>query len=335
MQILSVIILSSSILSLGLGIFVFFNNPSKKLNQIFALFSFLISLFIYINFIWSLEGTINSFWAKVAYSLAPAFLTLFFFWTLEFCNKKIKKIDFGLMFLSGIFFSISPFLGNFFLADSVSLMGYANAETETREPMTGPFFPLYVAFLLFVMARLIYILLASYKKADGSAKKQIAYVLAGGIISAVVGVAVSAVLPLFGIVQFSFLDAPGTLFLLLFTALAITRYHLFDLKLILTEISVFATGIVLAIFPFLMPTDFLRISSIVLLLFFSINGYLLIKYARNELKTKETLEQKVAERTKELAERNEELEKFYKLTIGREVRMAELKEKIKGLEEKN
>jgi hypothetical protein len=46
--------------------------------------------------------------------------------------------------------------------------------------------------------------------------------------------------------------------------------------------------------------------------------------------SKEELEQskKIAE------ERAAELEKWYKLTIGREVRMAELKEKIKEMEEK-
>ncbi|MCD6528528.1 hypothetical protein J7K44_02725, partial [bacterium] len=36
----------------------------------------------------------------------------------------------------------------------------------------------------------------------------------------------------------------------------------------------------------------------------------------------------------EIEKRKEELEKFYKLTVGRELRMIELKKKIKELEEK-
>jgi len=48
----------------------------------------------------------------------------------------------------------------------------------------------------------------------------------------------------------------------------------------------------------------------------------------------QNLEERVKERTKELQERIEELEKFHKLTVGRELKMAELKEKIKELEEK-
>ncbi|MGM0482881.1 MAG: HAMP domain-containing protein [Patescibacteria group bacterium] len=46
-----------------------------------------------------------------------------------------------------------------------------------------------------------------------------------------------------------------------------------------------------------------------------------------------SLEDKVEERTKELQDRVDELEKFHKLTTGRELKMIELKEKIKELEE--
>lgn len=48
----------------------------------------------------------------------------------------------------------------------------------------------------------------------------------------------------------------------------------------------------------------------------------------------ESLEKKVEERTKELQERIDELEKFRKLTVGRELRMVELKEEIERLKEK-
>ena len=46
-----------------------------------------------------------------------------------------------------------------------------------------------------------------------------------------------------------------------------------------------------------------------------------------------SLDQKVKERTKELQERINELERFHKLTIGRELRMAELKKEIEKKEE--
>jgi len=45
-------------------------------------------------------------------------------------------------------------------------------------------------------------------------------------------------------------------------------------------------------------------------------------------------EKTIAERTKELEERVKELERFYKLTVGRELKMIELKKEIKRLDQK-
>jgi len=49
---------------------------------------------------------------------------------------------------------------------------------------------------------------------------------------------------------------------------------------------------------------------------------------------KAELEERVKERTKELQEKVEELEKFQRLAVGRELRMIELKEEVKRLREK-
>lgn len=61
-------------------------------------------------------------------------------------------------------------------------------------------------------------------------------------------------------------------------------------------------------------------------------GYFLAFSDITETKAlRENLEQKVEERTKELQERVEELEKFHKLTVGRELKMMELKKEIKEM----
>ena len=64
-------------------------------------------------------------------------------------------------------------------------------------------------------------------------------------------------------------------------------------------------------------------------------GYFIGIYDITEFKAlQQNLEERVKERTKELQEKLEELEKFRKLTEGRELKMVELKEKIRKLEEK-
>lgn len=52
-------------------------------------------------------------------------------------------------------------------------------------------------------------------------------------------------------------------------------------------------------------------------------------------KLQTSLEEQVAEKTKELQEKLKALERFTKLTVGRELKMVELKSKIKELEIKN
>ena len=57
-----------------------------------------------------------------------------------------------------------------------------------------------------------------------------------------------------------------------------------------------------------------------------------LKKSRKELKEyNKELEKKVNERTKALGNRVKELERFHNLTVGRELKMMELKEKIKEL----
>ncbi len=60
-----------------------------------------------------------------------------------------------------------------------------------------------------------------------------------------------------------------------------------------------------------------------------------LKKSRAELEGySKTLEKKVKDRTKELESKNKELETFNKLAIGRELKMIELKKKIKELQDK-
>ena len=62
-------------------------------------------------------------------------------------------------------------------------------------------------------------------------------------------------------------------------------------------------------------------------------GYFVALFDITEIKKfREELDEKVKERTKELQEKINELEKFHELTVGRELKMIELKKEIERLE---
>jgi len=113
------------------------------------------------------------------------------------------------------------------------------------------------------------------------------------------------------------------------------RDKLFGIKVILVEIFVGLMGASLAVMPFFM--DFLWQQAMLAVLFamFCIFGYLLIKGTIKECQEKEILEQKVAERTKELEAAKLNLEEANStLEIRVQARTRELKELNRTLEQK-
>ncbi|MGB4253565.1 MAG: HAMP domain-containing sensor histidine kinase, partial [Minisyncoccales bacterium] len=76
----------------------------------------------------------------------------------------------------------------------------------------------------------------------------------------------------------------------LIIAFAILRYHLFDIRIILTELLVGIMGILLLVLPLIVPTNELKILATVLFLLFCIFGYLLIKTTHEQIQKKEELE---------------------------------------------
>jgi len=184
-----------------------------------------------------------------------------------------------------------------------------------------------------------YLLFSEMKKekSDPVRKQQLNFVFWGILITFISG-SINFLLDFVTIPLYYNLLIP---FYLVFIGYAIVRNELFNIKVIATEMLVGIMGFILLVFPFLMPDNNLRMLAEILFIVYCFIGYLLVKTTMEEVNAKETFEQMVQERTKELAEANKglqerqaEVEKWYNLTIGRELRMAELKEKIKEIEEK-
>lgn len=334
MDTLSLINLFSLTGSLALSIFVYFKDPGKKLNRLFALFCLITSIWIATNFIDSVNYS-HELWFRTTYALAPIVIASAVAWVIELCRWKTKTIYAILILFFCALCSLLPFAGNLLFRYLVD-----------GNFIPGTLFVLYFAYFAVLVIYLFYILIKTYSRSKGAEKLQIGYVMVGILFPGTVGIISSALLPMLGISIFTNIDSPSMLFFTLLTAFAITRYHLFEAKIILSEILVGATGIFLFFLPFIIDSPGLKAITLLGFLTYIAFGYYLVKTIHEERRRKERaerfaegvekfnelLEASVAQRTKKLQEKTDELEKFYKLSIGRELEMAELKNKIREME---
>jgi signal transduction histidine kinase len=295
MGILEVFILLAGIGNVFLGFFVFSKAPHKKINRIFGIFSGVTALWILSNLMGSIQP--HPFWVKMGYALGALIPFVALFWVLELCGKKFHKIN--LILIIGLLFSLSSFTN--LVVANIKRVYLGGFEGETG--------PLFIPFWIYISGLLIFItytLLSEYWRATGILKIQISYVIIGAILYIGTVLIASFILPLFGIKEFIPLDSPSSLFLLFFTTLAITKYHLFGIKVILTEILIGAMGLILLVLPLLMPTTSLKVLTFTIFFLFLIFGYFLIKATHEEEKRREEAE-KMAVRERALRIKTEKL----------------------------
>jgi signal transduction histidine kinase len=237
----------------------------------------------------------NIIWLKAGYAFGALVPVSAFFWVLILCNKKIsKKWSLSLSLLALIFFIAS-------LTDELVVSKVTKVYVGGYQGSFGPLFPAYSIFMTMIVGLLIYTLLKSYIKSGGLLKTQLSYALLGAILWGGTSVIVSFIFPLIGLMIFVPLDSITVTSFLVLTALAITRYHLFEVKVILTEILIIAMGLVLIFLPFSMPTVTLRFLTTAVLFLFLIFGFLLIQATHNEVRRKEEAERLLKAKTEFLS----------------------------------
>jgi len=161
---------------------------------------------------------------------------------------------------------------------------------EGYELTTGiglyPLFFIIGSFLILALVNLI----KKYFILDGIYKIQLKYLFIGIFLTFIIGFTTNAILAALNIYNYVWVGPAVTVIFVIFTSFAITRYHLFEIKVILTEFLVGSMGIVLTILPFFMPSAPLRFLTGAILFLFLIFGFLLIKATHEEVSRKEEAE---------------------------------------------
>jgi hypothetical protein len=325
--------------SFFLGLFVYLKNRKASLNKVFVLFCLSVAGWSGLYFFWLISGTTksNALLLARALNVAAIFIpiTYFHFITvfLNIYQKKKRLVNLGYLF-------------SFFLL----LSGFSSLFVRDVEPiLLFPWYPkagvTYHFFILMFFSFIVYswyLMYEAIKNTTGIVNRQIKYVLIGSLIGFIGGS--TNFFPVYDVPIPPLANGLVLIYVILIT-LAILRYHLFDIKLILTELLVGIFSILLFVQIFLSNSTWQYLWNMAVFIIFLFFGYLFIKSILKEIRIK----QKIGEASWKVLEQGEVVsENFKKVTSDRERLLKEwflsdvnkeletnsLRNKVKELEEK-
>jgi len=322
MNLFALFSLINGILATFFGLFVYLKNWKNSVNKKFFLMSIGVAIWSFSYVKWlsmpTEEGAL--FWTRMLNFFGTLIPIFYLHWILAFLNLDRQKrgiIIFGyvLTFIF-LFFSFTPYY-----IESVK-----HVLSFPYWPQAGP---LYICFIILGYIGLvgygIFQLFKARKVSQKEKRNQIDYIILGSILGfgggatnfpLMLGI---SLIPPFGqplVSVYSFLFM-----------IAILKYHLFDVRVILTELLVAVMGVLLLINVFISKgfSEYLRQGTIFLL--FCIFAYYFIKATHEEEKRREKIE-KLAIQERALRARAEKMVKQEVEMVRKEAEMKEEAEKM-------
>ena len=277
-----------TIVGLWLAFWVYFTDNKARINRIFFIFT--IFLILWTSFPYFFNLPISEFTAlllvKLAYGTTAFFFIPFYFFVIYF-PRKTK----GRPFLNNIVYSIGIFL--FFFASFTNLH-IENIEIKEWgvSPIFGPGKLVYFGLISFLILLVVFLLLEKYKYLLKKEKLQIQYVLAGIYIFVILNVIFNIIFPIwFNTLEYYIFGNYSAIFLLGFTAYAITKHELMGIKTLLTQVLIVIISLILLVDVILLSDNItmqlLKIGILLAFLYFS-RG--MVESVRNEKKAHKELE---------------------------------------------
>lgn len=299
-----ILLVVTAILSLWLGSIVLFADRTKKSNIAFFFLVLTTSFWIFVYYLVMTSSNEASalLWAKIGHASVSVFYIPFYLFFVYFLNyeKKLKYLSI-LVYLVGLSLFYTSIWTNFIVK------GVQNTSRGVEILLSpGSLFFYLTALLLSIFV--VCILIKSYLHADKIKKRQISFFLAGIFLWVIMNIIFNmapALLEGKTIVTSSFGNYSFVI-LLCFTAYAILKQQLFNIKIITTETTVIALSVALLIETTVSPNISEGIIKGIVWLLATYGGYILIKSVKVEIKQKEDL-QKL---TKKLDEANQHLEEL-------------------------
>ncbi len=239
---ITLIIVTCIILALG---FAVVHNSKEKLNRFYFLnIITIIGWSITMIFYRLSSPDMILMWTRLLYVSASLIASNFLYFSYIFprYDKNISTNKKILVFLPNLILVSLILNGN-------AIITGAEVSTVGENIISwGKLYPLYVFYILFYFNFAYYRLFIKLKKSrDVLEKAQLGYVLLGYVSSGLIAFTTNLILPSFGYFELNWIGQVSTVLMAASAAYAIVKHHLFNAKVIATEILTFALWIILLI----------------------------------------------------------------------------------------
>ena len=299
---LNYITIITAVVNIALGFIVLRSNKDALLNRLFFIFTLILALWSIANFLFQTLSP-SLFIFQSTYSTGSLALVGALPWIIFFTKKSLRLFHVAVILTLGVVLFCLPFFDGLVIKQIVPAgTGY------TFE--SGPLFTIYGAILVVLLAYLLLSLIFAFRKSSGVDRTQFGYTLFGISFFALVSFSFGVVFPLFGIKSVVAYDAQSSLIWVGFTAYAITRHKMFNIKVIATQAFIILL-LILILFRAISSNSTLDIlfESIVFV-FTAVVSFFLVRSVQGEVSRREEVERLAKEKTAalgEVEERNKNL----------------------------
>jgi len=293
---MTILPLLSMLFVVALGIFIYFQNRTSKLNILFGWFTIVMSIWFFGTFkmFTSNEDVEAIFWDRFIYAGVVFIPALIYHFSIVFTKIKGKKYNLIFAYIVSLFFLIMSRTDYF-----VSGLFKYTWGVHTQAKLFHHLFLVTVAILFFLTLRNLY---RYYKKNNllNIERLQAKYVFFAFFVLIVISLPAFA--PAYQISVFPLFYISGLIFSVIL-AYAILKHHLMDIRVIATEFFVGTIAFILLIDFFLADSLSESLFQLGIFIGFCFVGWQLIKSVLNEIERREQLE----ELTKKLKKTYEKL----------------------------
>jgi signal transduction histidine kinase len=286
-MLLQILIYLGGLLNVLFGFYALFSRNKRPETKWFVCVAFVTAYWVFTNpLLANLPSFLSAeFWVRNVYAAGSLVAPAALLWLLVLILGKIKIWQLLLISL--------PTVAVFFLTyvDGLVIKNVETTSIGGWEGTTGPLFVVYSLFSSLIVLTVFSLLLYGYFTSQGIKKKQLKNVLLGALFFGSIVIVVSFLLPLRGIIQFTQLDSPSSVFFVGAIGYAILRNKLLDIKVIATQLLTLVLDVFLFGRLFFATTTSELVFDISVFILGLVLGFLLVRSVVGEVRRREETEQ--------------------------------------------